>query len=144
MLGDVEAKDTGTGFLDLPAELRNRIYHLALTRPDTINVTSFDIAKPQFNSSATQPALTQICRQIRNEALPVFYNQNCFTGSYVADEEVLEHVFAGWVLLERSIEEYLVASGWMVARLELRRRMSSQLWNRSLRSEGGGLTERGV
>ncbi|KAK4544940.1 hypothetical protein LTR36_003845 [Oleoguttula mirabilis] len=60
-----------TSFLDLPAELRNDIYHLALTH-DTVTVTDRLI----------EPALLSTTRQIRRETLPIFYGANTFEAPY--------------------------------------------------------------
>jgi hypothetical protein len=79
-------------FLDLlPAELRNRIYHLVLViAPYTIKVTRgrnspFQKALRQIRpQDATQaratprPALLQTCRQIRREASGIYNTQNTF------------------------------------------------------------------
>ena len=70
-------------FLELPAELRNRIYELVLVKekpklqcflPPTI-VSIETMEKTQF---IQQPALTRTCSQIRQESLPVFYGGNIF------------------------------------------------------------------
>ncbi|KAK3063925.1 hypothetical protein LTS18_011639 [Coniosporium uncinatum] len=55
---------------DLPAELRNHIYRYALTESHELVIS--DSAPPQ------QPALTRTCRQIRTEALGIFYLNNGF------------------------------------------------------------------
>ncbi|CAK3928317.1 Hypothetical predicted protein [Lecanosticta acicola] len=61
-----------TTFLDLSAELRNKIYEDALVQPKGIKFR-YDL------SLLTQPALTRTCRQIRHESLPIFYGQNFIT-----------------------------------------------------------------
>ena len=55
--------------LSLPAELRNTIYRYALLEPDEIEVE---------RQQHMQPALLRICRQVRSEASPMFYNENKF------------------------------------------------------------------
>lgn len=55
--------------LGLPAELRNRIYRFALIEPKTI-----ELDKSKW--PAHQPAVLKTCRQIRHEALGVFYFGN--------------------------------------------------------------------
>lgn len=52
-------------FLDLPAELRNRIYHYSV-------VNERGLVRP------IQPPITRVCRQLRQEALGIFYARNCF------------------------------------------------------------------
>lgn len=54
-------------FLKLPAELRNIIYKLVLVATPTTTVTS-----------RTQPPLTKVCKQVRNEALSIYYAYNQF------------------------------------------------------------------
>lgn len=74
-------------FLQLSAELRNRIYELALIHPQTRYVpcrcpwsemTIGSIEDPVCH----QPPLTRLCRQIRNESLPVYYGNNVFIVDY--------------------------------------------------------------
>ncbi|TKA69474.1 hypothetical protein B0A49_05212 [Cryomyces minteri] len=67
---DESDADAPFPFLELPAELRNNIYSLALVQPSRINV--YD------GSSSKQPPLTRVCKQIRGECLPLFYGANEF------------------------------------------------------------------
>jgi hypothetical protein len=60
---------TGSPFMDLPGELKNRIYFYALVRPDNIEITA-------LNWPNHQPPLLKTCKQIRHEALSIFYNEN--------------------------------------------------------------------
>jgi hypothetical protein len=60
-------------FLSLPAELRNQIYDLSLPHEQTFAIGSW---RP--NTRPMQPALTQVCKQIRSEALPMFVAKNQF------------------------------------------------------------------
>ncbi|TKA25879.1 hypothetical protein B0A50_05634 [Salinomyces thailandicus] len=60
-------------FLDLPPELRNRIYHFALA-PDP----STALVRP------APPALSATSRQVRQETLPIFYGDNCFVLQFTA------------------------------------------------------------
>ncbi|KAK3080483.1 hypothetical protein LTS18_000937 [Coniosporium uncinatum] len=58
-------------FLDLPAELRNKIYKLAVTtREPNSHRTAF------LAQHAHQPAITKASRQIRAESLPLYYSEN--------------------------------------------------------------------
>ena len=57
-------------FIELPAELRNRIYRLALLEPDAIKIN--DSSTPQ------EPSLLSACRQIRQEAISIYYGENHF------------------------------------------------------------------
>ncbi|QDS71414.1 hypothetical protein FKW77_003286 [Venturia effusa] len=75
-------------FLKLPAELRNRIYDLALTFPKRVTLTS-GIRKHSRRQSAYRvlsrdfmqdrgvlnPSILRVNKQIYHEAMPVFYNQ---------------------------------------------------------------------
>lgn len=62
----VEAK---LSLLDLPAELRNEIYHYALTNFDDDH---FEI----YRGYHKEPAILRVCSQIRNEASPIYFNQS--------------------------------------------------------------------
>lgn len=65
----------------LPAELRNRIYELALVKDERIEVKLyFDRTRTDkvISRIANYPSLLQTCRQIREEASPIFYGQNVF------------------------------------------------------------------
>ena len=54
----------------LPAELRNRIYRLALINDKPLNITS--------KKTNQEPALLATNRQIRAEALKIYYAENIF------------------------------------------------------------------
>lgn len=64
--------DGGTGFLDLPPEIRNIIYEYAVVQDKPIRFT-YDKGR-----AARQPYLARVNRQIRWECLPIFYGQNIF------------------------------------------------------------------
>ncbi|KAE9964502.1 hypothetical protein EG328_010410 [Venturia inaequalis] len=75
-------------FLDLPPEIRNTIYDIALAdrkeqryefhvcKPDANSGTSYE-KQVSYNKIAPR-ALTQTCRQIRNETIVQFYRANTF------------------------------------------------------------------
>ncbi|KAK5714793.1 hypothetical protein LTR17_017040 [Elasticomyces elasticus] len=66
--------------LELPAELRNRIFELAITTPIPLQANppiTANSSSPTTSSSA-QPALARTNRLIREEVLPVFYHGNTF------------------------------------------------------------------
>ncbi|KAK3109936.1 hypothetical protein LTR53_016293 [Teratosphaeriaceae sp. CCFEE 6253] len=67
-----EASDSSR-LLGLPPGLRNMIYEACLVSPNGI-----DVAEP---SQAREPALLAVCRQIRSEALGIFYSKNVFTSA---------------------------------------------------------------
>ncbi|KAK5721871.1 hypothetical protein LTR15_006464 [Elasticomyces elasticus] len=64
--------------LQLAPELRNQIFALAVV--DTVPLWLFwlEVIGPYIKAKATQPALSYVNRQIRSEALPIFYGQNVF------------------------------------------------------------------
>lgn len=59
------------GFLKLPAELRNNVYHLVLVHKEVIDV--------EPRSLLYKAALTQTCSEICNETLAIFLASNTFT-----------------------------------------------------------------
>ncbi|KAK5163244.1 uncharacterized protein LTR77_010830 [Saxophila tyrrhenica] len=65
-------------FTDLPPEIRNRIYSLALpsTTAELIIATPF---RDEAMTLGSQPALTKTSQLIRTEALPMFYANATFT-----------------------------------------------------------------
>ncbi|KAF7196551.1 hypothetical protein HII31_01921 [Pseudocercospora fuligena] len=66
-----------TGFLDLPAELRNKVYNLALVKSRTIFIKD-------AKGKRRRPALLYTCRLIQAEASPIFYSTNSFQANSVA------------------------------------------------------------
>jgi len=58
----------------LPAEVRNRIYELALVATRTINIWELSLNKPLWKA----PALLHTCQQIRAEARYYYYALNTF------------------------------------------------------------------
>lgn len=72
-------------FLDLPAELRNRIYeHLLPLRQDwRIIATPF---RDDLMLFGDQPAITRVSKQIRAETLEMFYATNTFV-AYIQDSD---------------------------------------------------------
>lgn len=59
-------------FLNLPGELRNRIYRFSIVKEGNTEVD-----KARWTTH--QPALLKTCPQIRSEALPIFYVENKIT-----------------------------------------------------------------
>lgn len=59
--------------LALPAELRNRIYEFAI-----VESTPIDMVMRKRTGSDAQPGLTRTCRQIRQETLQMFFQDNVF------------------------------------------------------------------
>ena len=58
------------GFFDLPTELRDVIYFYAVASEFEIDLDCND---------CSQPPLVRTCRQIRDEAIAMFYEENCFS-----------------------------------------------------------------
>ncbi|KAK3699113.1 hypothetical protein LTR37_016587 [Vermiconidia calcicola] len=71
-MADLPSQQPQSPFLTLPSELRNRIYHYALT-------SEADIV---MSPSRSFPALLGTCRQIHEEArlIPYCHNRFCFSG----------------------------------------------------------------
>ena len=65
----------GCRLLNLPAELRNRIYELVLQDSRNFNI------RPWHSNSYKYPALLRTCQQIAGEAGSIFFQQTTF---YVA------------------------------------------------------------
>ena len=62
------------GFLDLPTELRQRVYHINITYIlDTRHARLDHGVKHQYVRSPTPPPITRICRMLREEALDIWY-----------------------------------------------------------------------
>ena len=62
--------------LDLPAEIRDTIFEFALTSEKSVVAFCLDEYQRDSYQEATQPALTRVNRQIRQESLPIFYSCN--------------------------------------------------------------------
>ena len=61
--------------LDLPAELRNRIYEFVLVEDEPIVLFDWNLRCTDYR---WQPKLLRTCKTIRSEAGPIFYGQNTF------------------------------------------------------------------
>lgn len=77
-IGSAKSVSTKCRLLELPAELRIRIYELALSSVEVLDILEDDEDEYEGRSIATQPALTRTNHQIRVECLPVFYEVNSF------------------------------------------------------------------
>ncbi|KAK5013063.1 hypothetical protein LTR39_003834, partial [Cryomyces antarcticus] len=77
-------------FLKLPAELRNRIYEDALlfraprALHDIVRDHARDSGDDPSQTVLCQPALTRVCKQIREESLSVYYGLNEFSAELLA------------------------------------------------------------
>ena len=63
--------------LDLPTELWLHILACSVRRPCAIDPT-WKRVKHQQSRIVAQPPITRVCRQLRQEALPLFYHLNRF------------------------------------------------------------------
>jgi len=61
---------TRKGFLDLPGEIRNHIYRLALVQQEAINGR---------RTKVPTIAVLRVCKRIRDEASSILYSENTFT-----------------------------------------------------------------
>ena len=66
--------------LTLPAELRNRIFSLAVVRDDPIALTRLTPRgiRTRTTSVPAPPSIARVCRQARNEVIPIYYGGNTF------------------------------------------------------------------
>lgn len=62
--------------LKLPAELRTAIFEFALRSEKPVVAFRLDQYQRDGYQQATQPPLTSVCRQIRDESLSIFYDCN--------------------------------------------------------------------
>ena len=70
---------TACPLLELPAELRNRIWEQVIVKEGPISLApASDLADGEELETGAQPALSRVCRQIREETLPMFYAHNIF------------------------------------------------------------------
>ena len=69
--------------LRLPAELRNRIYHLAVVNEKPLDIVHHK--RYRRAKAPQQPALASTSKQLREEVLPIFYGGNSFVLDTVGD-----------------------------------------------------------
>ena len=65
--------------LALPAELRNEILHYALVQADALYFL------PSDWTYVCEPPFLHVCKQTRQEGLPIFYGGNYFASCWVSD-----------------------------------------------------------
>lgn len=68
----LEAISLGFRFLDLPAELRSKVYGFYLAKHSLV------VIRPDHKKTAGYPAITKVSQQIRSEVLPLFYASTIF------------------------------------------------------------------
>lgn len=64
--------------LELPAELREAIFELAVVSEKPIVTFKLDQYQKDSYQEARQPAITRVSRQVRSESLPIYYDCNNF------------------------------------------------------------------
>lgn len=79
-------------FFRLSAELRNRIYELALVEKGHVKIQDGLGSPPE-----RPPALLHTCRQIRAEALPIYYKQNTFLVVFNRDSRYFKSTIGNWL-----------------------------------------------
>ncbi|KXS96168.1 hypothetical protein AC578_2682 [Pseudocercospora eumusae] len=75
---DFDCVQQTTSFYEIPAEIRNEIYELAMPRREEVKLV---VASPAWDSIMTtgvQPGITRATRQTRAESLSMFYANNVF------------------------------------------------------------------
>lgn len=65
-------------FLNLPAEIRNRIYEYAVTTSDGRSIEIGHRYPHVIHTGNAQLTITRVCRQLRHETLAMFYSMNHF------------------------------------------------------------------
>ena len=79
-------------FFELPAELRNRMYHLAIPQGETFEIAVYN---DRFNYPLP-PALAHTYLRIRDEALPIWRSGNTFR--IITSEKYMADSLASWLL----------------------------------------------
>lgn len=83
-------------FLDLPPELRNRIYRLTVIEDKPIEI--IHDKKQRKAERPTHPALADTYEQIQNEVLSIFYGENSFVYSTSGDiVQQCDAVVESWI-----------------------------------------------
>ncbi|KAK4549846.1 hypothetical protein LTR36_005147 [Oleoguttula mirabilis] len=94
---------TTSRFLELPGELRNRIYRLALLSDNAIPVTAQHFQEPD---------LLHACKQVRREAMSIFYGENEFDVLHIGFDSAVQIK-----MLEKEVklrDEYKVPIKWFI------------------------------
>ena len=102
-------------FFELPPELRVMIYEMALVESEPIQLTTFYdddlpvLSRSDFRNLVAGTRLLQADRQIRAEALPIFYSRNTFvTGVFNMREMVTAFEWLQSIgMLSRTFMEYV-------------------------------------
>lgn len=102
------------GLMDLSQELRDYTFSFILIKPQNTITMLSNAHCFQSEVSASQPALSKVSKQLRAEALPIFYNSNVFLAE-ISDAEDLETA-KNWLAAigDENVRHlrHLVMSGW--------------------------------
>ena len=91
-----------SGFLSrLPGEIRNQIYEFALTLPlpiRAVRAVSMPQQEGKYKYKLNVPALSQTCRQIRQECTAIAYSDNTFVFELLEGKNCIpKTLINGWV-----------------------------------------------
>ncbi|KAF1345799.1 hypothetical protein BDV97DRAFT_401184 [Delphinella strobiligena] len=127
------SKQQTISFLALPPEIRNHIYELAFSEPQTVNA---DYAP--LNWHFKQHALTLTCRQIQAEALPVLFGMlswGIVLSRKATDSPSLSPLMQAWMARNAQETSY-------ISRLELHADMADRSpfhWKLVITHEGANI-----
>lgn len=91
LMRHLERISTQFRFLDLPAELRNRIYKLTFSQ-------EFVVQTKCAATTKNCPAIAEVSRQIRHEALPLFYSTTTFIFNDRPSRSKLVRSVESWIM----------------------------------------------
>lgn len=114
----------------LPAEMRNEIYRLVVTSSTALKVCSSSVTNHDDDDddgrsgpTATQPALTKVCKKIRAESLGLFYLSNKFnihiTGSPRGNSKLQEDFERQTIEVTRWLRQTTARNHLLISRLKL-------------------------
>lgn len=114
-----ETRDPASRFLDLPAELRNRIYSLLLEDENPLQLGYEDKQRKHLTLKSSKktpkahlhPEILLTCHQINSEATPILYGNNTFSfnhGSTLDVPSILSH-FPSSIKYIRHISLYITS-----------------------------------
>lgn len=112
--GQDESVTAKKGLLGLPPELREQIYELLVVKPtNTITMLS-NHGCYKSEVSASQPALSRVSHQLRDEVLPRFYSNNAFLAevSHRADLAIAQHWLQAIGDVNVGCLRHLMLCGW--------------------------------
>ena len=140
-MDSTEMESTRCHLLKLPAELRNHKWTLAVgayargRRPRSV----WWIDELSKDGELKQPSLTQVCRQIRTETLPIFYSRTSFVIDHIGTESC--RAWIGWlpaISEQAAFIRKLEAVGLLQARSRPRRYIGHELWRARFRIDAKG------